>query len=347
MNNAYQIRENEPKPLISVIVPVYKVEKYLNRCIDSILNQTWKNLEIILVDDGSPDKCGTICDEYQLRDERIRVIHKPNGGLSDARNAGLDIASGNFIGFVDSDDFIHPEMFRNLMSILTVHHADIAQCSYRKVTDEIPVDPGEPGNLKILTSTGALEQLYTPYLVDYVVAWNKLYKKSLFDGIRFPVGKIHEDEATTYKLFYRTGKTVVTGARYYYYFQSPGSIMRSSFSEKKLNYADAMEERIAFFREKGLGLLWAKALKSYVLWLFYFYYLNHRPLKKNQSLWKLFRQKMNLISQQACNELQTSKRFRAVIRFSVHCPLPAGFLIYHQMFKRNVFSKLAELLELK
>ena len=141
---------------ISIIVPIYKVEKYLNRCVDSIINQSWQNLEIILVNDGSPDNSGIICDEYTKKDHRVRVIHKTNGGISDARNAGIEIATGDYIGFVDSDDFIHSEMFRDLYERMRKHNADIVQCSYRIAVDDKFIDPGEADNEKVINNLEAL-----------------------------------------------------------------------------------------------------------------------------------------------------------------------------------------------
>ena len=126
------------EPLISIIVPIYKVEDYLDRCIQSILNQSYKNIEIILVDDGSPDRCGSICDAYALTDSRVKVIHKENGGLSDARNAGLEVVNGSLIGFVDSDDLIHPRMYELMLNALTSTHSDISICYYTAFSSEIP-----------------------------------------------------------------------------------------------------------------------------------------------------------------------------------------------------------------
>jgi glycosyltransferase involved in cell wall biosynthesis len=347
MNNKTKTTDISSLPLISVIVPIYKVEKYLTRCVDSILNQTWQNLEIILVDDGSPDTCPAICDDYQTKDNRIKVIHKPNGGISDARNAGIDIATGLYIGFVDSDDFIHPDMFSDLLTNLQKFNADIVQCSYKKVSGNETPDPDRKDDFRIITGEEALNFIYTPQGVDYIVVWNKLYKIKLFRTIRFPVSKIHEDDFTTYKLFYEAGKIAVTDARYYYYFQSPGSIMRSRFNEKRLNYAEAMEERIRFFEEHRLENLRNIALKKYALWHLYFYFHFYWSLRKNSDSRKWLRSKYIEVVKQVREIPSLSWRLKTVLAISCYIPIPAGFLVYHQLFKRNFIGRFVEMLDLK
>jgi glycosyltransferase involved in cell wall biosynthesis len=329
------------EPLISIIVPIFKVEPYLKRCVDSIRNQTYRNLEIILVDDGSPDNCGAICDDYSGIDSRIQVIHKPNGGLSDARNAGLDIAKGDYIGFVDSDDFIHPMMFKDLYELLEKNDADIAQCSFIRVSGDEMIKPSESHNLKVISNMEALEYIYTPYCVDYIVAWDKLYKKDLFKELRFPKSKIHEDEFTTYKLFYRSKKIVTTDKKYYYYFQSPNSIIRSGFSIKKLDYAEAMEERILFFNENNLISFYDLALKKYALWLLNFYYRNYKAINKLPEVKNMLLSKYRTIEKQIKENTSYPKRLRSILHLAPKINPLVGFLVYQQMYKRNIFSRLA------
>lgn len=186
--------------LISVIVPVYKVEKYLKRCVDSILAQTYPCLEVILVDDGSPDGCPAICDEYAREDRRVRVIHKENGGLSDARNAGIDAAKGKFLGFVDSDDYVHPRFYELLLQALKEEGADIAGCDVKKVckTEKIEEKEQQPIQRTVYSGREATANLYDA----------QMYKKELFEEIRFPKGKLHEDEFTSYKLLYQSESVV-------------------------------------------------------------------------------------------------------------------------------------------
>jgi glycosyltransferase involved in cell wall biosynthesis len=338
--------ESDYHPVISVVVPVYKVEKYLRRCVDSIIGQTWQALEIILVDDGSPDNSGSICDEYALSDPRVKVIHKQNGGLSDARNTGIEIATGAYIGFVDSDDFIHAHMFESLYEKLIKSGADISQCSFRTVTGDETVDPGEKKDGKKITPTDALNIMYTPFGVDYVVAWNKLYKKSLFNEIRFPKSRIHEDEATTWKLLYASSAIIVSEEKYYYYFQSPGSITRGVFSEKKLDYAEAIEEKIAFFKSRDPQLA-ATAQVKYALWLLYFSYQFKQPIRKQTGLQEKIADKYNTVVSDIRKNPQIPSKTRFILKVAKAGSLWAGYLVYNQFFRNNLLSRLAEGVGLK
>lgn len=268
---------------VSVIVPIYMVEPYLKRAVDSIRNQTYQNLEIILVDDGSKDQCGRICDDYAKADNRIVVIHKENGGLSDARNAGLDIARGEYIMFVDSDDYIASDCVETLLGCLKEHDADVSMCSYA-VTDSTEFDESifaagrnnekekkqskewkiktdnhksdgheYDGSVEICDRRKLLSNLYDANHRDatyFIVSWNKIYKASLWDGIRFPKGKIHEDEATTYKIYDRARKGVYLHRPLYGYFTAPDSITRARFNIKRLQWMDALDDRIAYFENK-------------------------------------------------------------------------------------------------
>lgn len=254
------------KELITIIVPIYKVEGYLQRCINSILKQTYSNLEIILVDDGSPDNCGKICDEYAIQDERIKVIHKENGGLSDARNAGIDIANGDYITFVDSDDWIHTQYIEKLYSLLVKTNSDISICNFTKTnTENVQIDNCKEDVLEF-TNLEALEQFYDKFSVQIVVAWGKLYKKCLFKNIRFPIGRIHEDEFTTYKLLYKANKIALTTNPLLYYWQREDSIMGSGYNIKhRLDAIDALAERAEFFYDAELKELSSKTYKTVFL----------------------------------------------------------------------------------
>ena len=248
---------------ISVIVPVFRVERYLHRCIDSIINQTYRNLEIILVDDGSDDGCPAICDQYAKEDERVRVIHKENGGLSAARNAGIKVASGEIISLVDSDDYINCNMYADMIKQLIDNDADIVMCDYKYVylddaDDEInkcnddPVITITDGKRAQFQASGSYETRVT-----YTVAWNKLYKRELFDGITYPDGRIHEDEARTHRLLYRTDKIVYINYPYYYYFQRKDSIIGKKVSKANLQLLDAYLDKLSFYRENNEKELWS------------------------------------------------------------------------------------------
>lgn len=233
------------QPLISVIIPIYNVEKYLNNCIKSVVNQSYNNLEIILVDDGSSDNCGKICDEWAIRDIRVNVIHKKNGGLSDARNVGISYAKGEYITLIDSDDYISIDYIEYLYNLLKENNADISICNpfyvYENSKEKIDDRPNEQSMVKCMKSIEALNiMLYQNYYDTS--AWGKLYKTELFKGISYPVGKLFEDLGTTYKLFLKADSIVFGNAEKYYYIQRSNSISNNKFNYKKLDYLYFAEE---------------------------------------------------------------------------------------------------------
>lgn len=251
-------------PLISVIVPVYNVEKYIARCVESIACQTYPNLEIILVDDGSPDGSGKICDDFAERDDRIKVIHKRNGGLSSARNAGIDASNGQLIAFVDGDDYVAPEMYETLYGILTENNADmsICDCEFVEENGKTIEDKSPEIKSEVLDKAQALERL-NPLLYPYwkyVTAWNKLYKKELFDEIRYPDGKIHEDEFIIHHIIDRCDCVAVTDKPLYKYVQRGGSIMSDKPGDKHVDAVYAFLDRAEYFSAAG-----NKAMKKAVL----------------------------------------------------------------------------------
>ncbi len=244
------------KPLVSIIVPVYKVENYLNRCVDSILMQSYKNIEVILVDDGSPDKCPQICDEYANLDERVEVIHKKNGGLSDARNIGIEKAKGEFFSFIDSDDYVYPDMIENLVNIHRNTGANMVITNFKTV-DEAGnrVEPMESSPiLNGLFSAGEImPQIYEGMGWYYIVAWNKLYHRSLFEQIRFPFGKIHEDEYVVTQLMWAAKKIAcLSKEEYVYLYQRNGSIMDLQKGRSQCDWLEAMYLRFLFCKEQGM-----------------------------------------------------------------------------------------------
>lgn len=209
--------------LISIIIPVYKVEKYLSKCLDSVLAQTYKNLEIILVDDGSPDACGEICDQYAQRDSRVNVFHKPNGGVSSARNAGLDRASGEYIYFVDGDDYIEPNLCQRVVELLELHDADIVTFDCWRVTEEgTRLGGTETISDGLIVPEAALAELMKGHINNY--SWNKIYRRYIFDDIRFPEGRVWEDVAISYKVLLKARRIYCCNERLYYYLQRKDSI---------------------------------------------------------------------------------------------------------------------------
>lgn len=239
------------------VVPVYKVEKYLGRCIDSILAQTYENTEIILVDDGSPDNCPKICDEYAEKYENVKVIHKENGGLSDARNAGIlyvrEVADAeDYITFVDSDDYLHTAYAKTLVDLCERYHCNLVQCGYEKGSAE---SFGEHKPDRTPAYISAETALLGYRLKSQVCA--KLFKAKLFDDVLFPIGVINEDEFVTYRVVYKAGAVVLTQEKLYYYFQHGSGIMAEiaknlKDNPHKFDFLKAYEERIAFFEEKNL-----------------------------------------------------------------------------------------------
>lgn len=245
---------NMPHPLISIIVPCYNVEAYLPRCIDSLLRQTYTNLEIILVDDGSPDRCGEICDEYARKDSRIQVIHKKNGGLSDARNAGIDQATGDYITFVDSDDWIHRQCVEILLHNLQQTNADISACSFVRTPQRMLMDAEiNESSYTIYSAEKATELTLYQNKLDNS-AWGKLYKKDLFDGLRFTVGRLYEDLDFFYKIYDRVVRLVHTDAVLYYYYYRADSII-GVFNRKRLDVLDITDEIVDYMAVHHPGIV--------------------------------------------------------------------------------------------
>lgn len=235
---------------ISVIVPVYKVEPYLDKCVSSIVNQTYTNLEIILVDDGSPDNCPAMCDAWAEKDSRIRVIHKTNGGLSDARNAGMTVATGELMAFVDSDDWIAPDMYEYLYQRLTEDNSDIAACGVQMVwEDKTPSRTLTREGSCVLNQEEAMRAIIEESWLKQPV-WYKLYKTELVRDILFPVGKYHEDVFWSYQAVGRAQRVSVSDHIGYYYLQRGGSIMDEGYSLKRLDAVEAKVQRCAYIQER-------------------------------------------------------------------------------------------------
>ena len=224
---------------ITVIVPIYKVESYLDKCVQSIVNQSYRNLEIILVNDGSPDNCGAMCEAWAAKDGRIKVIHKENGGLSDARNAGLAIATGELISFIDSDDWIEPEFLQTLYDALVAQNAQIAECAIHLVDEEGKILRSR-GPAKC-ESIGKIEALRRLVMEDgvYQTVWNKLYRRQVIAGILFEKGKYNEDDFWTYQIFDRIECLALVDKPLLNYLQRGGSIMGEGYSLKRLDGLEA------------------------------------------------------------------------------------------------------------
>ncbi len=279
--------------LISIVVPVYKVEEYLERCIKSILYQTYGNIEVILVDDGSPDNCPAICDEWKEKDSRIRVIHKKNGGLSDARNVGLKLAEGTYVAFIDSDDYIHPQFIECLYFIMKREMADVVSCSYKRVNED---------SCLTLTSDICCESIQIKQLTEItpanigIQAWNKLYKKSLFDKVQFPVGKIHEDVGIWYEMIYYAKKIAAISEELYFYCENPTSIMRRVYTMKHMDLIDVIYMQYIKFKELRENEYASQILKDCInAYPGLYVHLNDNPdfsLKDKKDFKRDYRQKL-------------------------------------------------------
>ena len=253
--------------LISVIIPIYKVEPYLDRCIRSIVEQTYTNIEVILVDDGSPDNCPAICDTWAEKDSRIRVIHKENGGLSDARNAGMAVATGDLISFIDSDDWIAPDFLEVLYRTMTETGAQIAECGVSLVDEAgtvLRLRPAAP--LAEMDKIEALRRLVREDGI-YQTVWNKLYRREVVEGIPFEKGKYHEDDFWTYRVFERIEKLAVVDMQLYHYLQRGGSIIGAGYTVRRL---DGLEARVNRMRDlqkyDELACLTRQALVTDCMW---------------------------------------------------------------------------------
>jgi glycosyltransferase involved in cell wall biosynthesis len=339
LSDKEELREGNMNELITIIVPIYKVEGLLKRCVDSLLNQTYKNLEIILVNDGSPDQCGNICDEYAKLDNRVIVIHKENGGLSDARNAGIEIAKGDFIAFIDSDDWIHEEYIEILYGLLRKTNSEISMCNFFMTsTENFQVDNAEIKTYKY-TNIEALERLYDKFNVQMVTAWGKLYKRELFEGVSFPLGRVHEDEFTTYKIIYKANNIVLTTAQLLYYWQREDSIMGDRYNLKnKLDQIDALKERNKFFNQLGLEELCNKTNRRI--------FLNYREIYKEKKMFLNKAEKEDFYRQfisfrKQLRESKQSPMFK--VFYELYFLAPKSMDILYKIYKNkrwnNIFAR--------
>ncbi len=242
------------KPLVSIIVPIYGVEQYIEKCVESILSQTYTNIEVVLVDDESPDKSPAICDQYASRDGRVKVLHKKNGGLSDARNAGLEVSTGEYISFIDGDDYVAKNFIETLINLCIDESAEISCCGYIPVFEDYGkgVNSYDSTLKKTFTAPLAIEDTLKADGTLQVMTWNKLYSRNVFeaDSIRFPVGKIHEDNFTTYRLLFNAIKIAYSYSQLYFYIQRPDSIMGKPFNIRSLDRLEALTGMESFLNEK-------------------------------------------------------------------------------------------------
>ncbi len=285
-------------PLISVIVPIYKVEDYLCRCIDSILHQTYSNIEIILVNDGSPDNCPAICNEYAVKDNRIKVVHKENGGLSDARNAGMREATGEYISFVDSDDYISSDYLETLLNTIIAENSDIVECGVVKFYEDNNFDKYSD-NLNVInfsTADGLSSLIEENHFHQHV--WNKLYKASLVLDTPFVVGKLNEDEFWTYQVFGQAKKVTKINKTMYYYFQRNNSIMGNSYNLRRLDALEGKYNRQIYIEKHFPELIFQAKVDLYISCIFAYQsvlkYMSGKNKNKASKIIKNYKKQCNL-----------------------------------------------------
>ncbi len=333
---------SEDRPLISVIVPVYNTEEYLRKCLDSIVGQTYSNLEIILVDDGSTDQSGLICDEYSVMDSRIRVIHQENKGLGEARNAGIDVVTGSLMAFVDSDDWIEPDTYEFMEACMAQYSCDIVICG-RKVVDETGVlfyemclDEG------VLVQPG--EEVVRRFLLNAnlnMAAWDKLYKTELFDDIHYPSGHLmSEDYIPAYRVLSRTKSVFLSGRPLYNYNKRKGSITMMPYSEKTIGPAVYAPRIAKMAREKYPQLHEEADLFEIKAFLYVLYMMEECPAadrKKNESYdadkKKIRRQLKQKLREVDANHYLTPGE-KVLIHFTAH-GLDVPYIKLHQLIFDN------------
>lgn len=319
--------------LISVIVPIYNVEKYLDRCVDSIINQTYKNLEIILVDDGSPDNCPKMCDDYAKIDNRIKVVHKENGGLSDARNVGMEVATGEYVSFIDSDDYISLDFYETLFQTMIDNDSDIVECSVVKFYENEKFDEYSD-DLKITNYD-------TLYALDGLInenpfkqhVWNKLYKSNIVLDIPYAVGKLNEDEFWTYQIFGKAKKVTRINKTMYYYFQRGSSIMGNGYNIRRLDALEGKMNRQAYI-EKNFPTLATKAkVDLYGSCMFAYQsvlkFMSGKDKKKAGKIIKDYKNRCKLTNDEINSVTDSSRKYYKLAKFNFYlcCKMKAIFNI--------------------
>ncbi len=307
---------------VSVIVPIYNVERYLSVCIDSILDQTYKNIEIILVDDGSTDRSGIICDEYLKKDKRIKVIHNVNGGVSDARNCGIAHSLGEYIAFIDSDDYVDKRYIENLMVGISDYNADAAISDFIRVTDNKNSTKDSLVKYKEMSNTECLKYCYCGGFSGInVTPWGKIFKRSVYinNNINYPKGKIHEDMYTTYKLMYYSLKIVYADCKSYYYRMRDDSIMHENFSAKNMVALDGTAGAINFYENIGEGELKILAINFHMRLMFVMIYkLRHSD--EPEEIIQYYSDRMRIDSDKYLTKGNLKGHRRLLYRFIVKHP---------------------------
>ncbi|PAV31544.1 hypothetical protein CIL05_02480 [Virgibacillus profundi] len=319
-------------PKVSIIALIYNLEAYMPLCINSVLEQTFKDFELILVNDGSTDNSGRICEEYAKKDKRISVVHKSNAGIAAARNTGISYASGKYITFIDCDDYFHEQMVEILYKEIVSAEADIAMCDFSPTDEgkEIQRKNALPDySVTSYTQKRGLHGLYEKNLT-YVVPWNKIYRKKLFADIEYPSGYLYDDEFTAHKLLYEANKIVYVQVPLYFYIIRNGSTTHSPMTEKKFDKVLALHDRAKFFREKKLRELENKALLDFTEYFFWYYLQSKIELPEADDRRTEIKNKYNQLFFRIIKNPETNKKKKvvfSVFRFSpfIHKLLITGW----------------------
>lgn len=324
-------------------MPVYRVEEYIERCVISILKQSIGNIDLILVDDGSPDNCGAICDRYAEIDNRVKVIHQKNKGLSAARNAGIKWAIANsnskWLAFVDSDDWVHPNYLEYLLKAVKKDNTQISVCNFIRES-KFKDDFAEYSFQSEIMS--GMELFESKLNIEATVAWNKLYAKELFMETRYPDGRLHEDEFVTYKLLYQAGDISWIDCPLYFYYQNPKGIIQSNWTEKRLDVYDAYEERIDFFRAEMQEKYYRHEFRRLFL-TYYGFFVESMKFKKSESAFSRKCTKSRLNKSIIKYRRQMKMILSKYDRFSIYC-LAYGNYSIQKWIVRSDFEPIQNIL---
>lgn len=345
-------------PLISVIIPVYKVEAYLTACVESVLAQTYRNFEMILVDDGSPDRCPHMCDAFAEQDHRIRVIHKENGGLSSARNAGIEVAKGEYLAFLDSDDLWTPRFLERLYQAIEETSADFSVCLFRRFCGEPPMELPKATQTVSLSQRETFECLFDVRNENMAVAINKLYNSNLFspvnetiavgrnklyqincvEGVRYPEGKLHEDEAVIHEIIGNAKTVAWVNEVHYLYRETPNSITTAKFNLKRLDEMYAKEQRIAFFEARGMQELADQTKIVYLNNLMRLYRTAQAELEDRDAAQEACKRIYDRFCRIYTPELVKEQSFKAKVRYRLFRIFPSLFskIDYNRLKRKGV-----------
>lgn len=322
---------------LSIIIPVYGVEKYLPKCIESVLNQTFLDFELILIDDGSPDKCGEICDYYAKKDNRIHVIHQENRGISAARNAGLNFASGEFIAFIDSDDWIDKDMYERLFAVTERDAVEIIACGFKKIYEDYYIADGK-GEIFLFNNKQAIADLLNENHLRMEV-WNKVIKRNLIGNLRFKENQRYEEIYFTTNLIFKAKKIgYIDLPKYNYLISRPDNFGNSTFSEDRLVLFDEFKLFINKLEEKKYYDLILKAKEIYMTYAMSFYFIASKQ-SDNRTIFKKIYEQFNVYYKEVCSRIAIIQKIKFIL-FKFYPTIYTKIYFLKNKFKQNYFKRL-------